>query len=154
MAGGSRATYYRGMAADQPQLRISDAEREDALEVLTEHVRTGRLDLVEFEERSAQVSTAKRRGDLEELFHDLPDPKPAVLRPVVAVSPPIRPMPRTPPWQPTSWRPPSASRVLPIVAVLAGFIVLVVLTRGMAAMMLWPLLIFIGISSCRARRRW
>ncbi|WP_019816501.1 DUF1707 SHOCT-like domain-containing protein, partial [Saccharomonospora saliphila] len=68
------------MAVDRPEYRLSDAERQEALDALGEHVRSGRLDLVEFEERSGRVSAAKLRRDLEPLFADLPDPRPGVLR--------------------------------------------------------------------------
>ncbi len=67
------------MAVDRPNFRLSDAERAEALDALAEHVRTGRLDLVEYDERSAAVSAAKTRGDLAPVFSDLPDPRPAVL---------------------------------------------------------------------------
>jgi len=64
------------MTAD---MRLSDAEREEAIEALSEHVRTGRLDLDEYGTRSARVTTAKTRRDLAPLFSDLPAPRPAVL---------------------------------------------------------------------------
>jgi hypothetical protein len=60
-------------------MRISDAEREDALEVLAEHVRTGRLDIDDYGSRSAKVNTAKTVRELEPLFDDLPSPRPSVL---------------------------------------------------------------------------
>ncbi|SFQ21737.1 protein of unknown function [Amycolatopsis arida] len=74
------------MRADQPNLRLSDAERQEALDALSEHVRSGRLDLVEFEDRSGRVATARRRHELVGVFVDLPEPRPAFLveHPVVA----------------------------------------------------------------------
>ena len=60
-------------------MRLSDAERDEAIEVLSEHVRTGRLDLDEYGTRSAQVTTAKTTSDLVPLFADLPEPHPSVL---------------------------------------------------------------------------
>jgi fatty acid desaturase len=62
-------------------MRLSDAERQEAMETLSEHVRTGRLDIDEFGERSARVSTAKTYRDLAPLFEDLPAPRPGVLGP-------------------------------------------------------------------------
>ena len=53
-------------------LRISDADREAALDVLAEHYATGRLTKDEFDERSDAVWSAKTRGDLAPLFADLP----------------------------------------------------------------------------------
>lgn len=62
-------------------MRLSDAEREEAMEVLSEHVRTGRLDLTEFGDRSARVTSAKTRRELEPVFDDLPEPHPRALTP-------------------------------------------------------------------------
>ncbi|MDT8909520.1 DUF1707 domain-containing protein [Amycolatopsis sp. PS_44_ISF1] len=60
-------------------MRLSDDERQDALDVLTEHVRTGRLDVEEYGTRSAKVTAAKRVSDLLPLFDDLPSPRPSAL---------------------------------------------------------------------------
>jgi hypothetical protein len=60
-------------------MRISDAEREDAMEVLAEHVRTGRLDIDDYGTRSAKVNAAKTVRELAPLFDDLPSPRPSVL---------------------------------------------------------------------------
>ncbi|HEY4018805.1 MAG TPA: DUF1707 domain-containing protein [Pseudonocardiaceae bacterium] len=57
-------------------LRVADSEREAALTVLGEHMSAGRLNIDEYGERSAQVSTAKTRGELRALFSDLPPPHP------------------------------------------------------------------------------
>jgi hypothetical protein len=59
-------------------MRISDAEREDAIGKLGEHMTQGRLDVDEYGERSAKATTAKTRGELLELFADLPDPRPGL----------------------------------------------------------------------------
>lgn len=69
-----------------PEVRLSDDERQEALDALDEHVRTGRLDIAEYGERSAQVTAARTRGDLEPLFTDLPTPRPAVLQDETIVS--------------------------------------------------------------------
>jgi hypothetical protein len=58
------------------QLRISDSERESALTALGEHMSVGRLDLDEYGERSAKVTAVKTRGELIEVFADLPEPHP------------------------------------------------------------------------------
>jgi len=68
-------------------IRVSDAEREEALTKLGEHMTAGRLDIDEYGERSAQVATAKTRGDLLALFGDLPEPKPTFGRPKGAIAP-------------------------------------------------------------------
>lgn len=67
------------MSAEPWDLRLSNAEREEAMDVLGEHVSTGRLDIDEFGSRSAKIGTAARVSDLIPLFADLPAPKPAVL---------------------------------------------------------------------------
>ncbi|NUT47792.1 MAG: DUF1707 domain-containing protein [Saccharothrix sp.] len=71
-------------------IRIGDAEREHALELLGTHLGEGRLSVDEFGERSARVATAKTRGDLYALFADLPAPRPAFPR-VEALTPATRP---------------------------------------------------------------
>ena len=60
-------------------MRLSDAERQDALDVLEEHVRTGRLDIDEYGTRTAKVTAARRVSDLVPLFDDLPSPRPSAL---------------------------------------------------------------------------
>jgi hypothetical protein len=57
-------------------IRISDAEREDAVRALGEHMSAGRLDIEEYGERTAKVAATKTRGDLLGLFSDLPEPTP------------------------------------------------------------------------------
>jgi hypothetical protein len=68
------------------QLRISDTEREQAIQLLGEHMSIGRLDVEEYGERSARATAAKTRGELTELFTDLPDPRPT-FGPAVAPAP-------------------------------------------------------------------
>lgn len=74
-------------------IRISDSEREDALGKLGEHMSAGRLDIDEYGERSAKVTTAKTRGELLDLFGDLPDPRPTFGRPAPPVPAPPPPVP-------------------------------------------------------------
>jgi hypothetical protein len=52
-------------------LRLSDADREEALTRLGEHFAVGRLDKEELDERSDAVWTAKTRADLAPIFADL-----------------------------------------------------------------------------------
>ena len=58
-------------------LRISDADRETALDLLGEQYAVGRLDKDEFDERSDAVWSAKTQGDLAPVFADLPVRSPA-----------------------------------------------------------------------------
>jgi hypothetical protein len=57
-------------------LRIADSEREAALTVLGEHMSAGRLNIDEYGDRSARISTSRTRGELRALFADLPPPHP------------------------------------------------------------------------------
>ncbi|MCL2395530.1 MAG: DUF1707 domain-containing protein [Acidimicrobiaceae bacterium] len=56
-----------------PNLRISDAERQQVADLLKQHAADGRLDQVEFEARLERTLSAKTRGDLAGLLDDLPD---------------------------------------------------------------------------------
>ena len=55
-------------------LRISDADREAAVDLLSEQYAVGRLTRDEFDERSDAVWSAKTQGDLAPIFADLPVP--------------------------------------------------------------------------------
>ena len=58
-------------------LRISDADRAAAVDLLSEQYAEGRLTRDEFDERSDAVWSAKTRGDLAPVFVDLPVRSPA-----------------------------------------------------------------------------
>lgn len=118
-------------------MRLSDAEREDAMDVLGEHVRTGRLDIDEFGTRSAKITQAKTVAELAPLFEDLPSPRPSVLvRGAVT---------ETASSAPARWLNVGA---MPLVAVLA--IAVLLLTRGAAWFVV--LLIPIAVLLLRSRR--
>ncbi|WP_169744846.1 DUF1707 SHOCT-like domain-containing protein [Corynebacterium humireducens] len=53
-------------------LRLSDAERLAAMSALGNHFTEGRIDTVEFDERTLAVSQARTRGEIRPLFDDLP----------------------------------------------------------------------------------
>ena len=92
-------------------LRIADSERENALTVLGEHMSAGRLNIDEYGERSAQVSTAKTRGELRTLFSDLPPPHPRFSTGAPAPAPAAVPVPQQS--QQVAGRPPGgATRAL------------------------------------------
>lgn len=75
------------MTPEQPEYRLSDAEREEAIEALGEHLSSGRLDIDEYGDRTAQVTAARTRRELAPIFDDLPDPHPsALVTPLPAVS--------------------------------------------------------------------
>ncbi|MBL1074965.1 DUF1707 domain-containing protein [Nocardia sp. 2] len=60
--------------AELPDIRIGTAEREDAMKRLSDHFAAGRLSVAEFDERSGVVNAAVTRGDLAQVFTDLPEP--------------------------------------------------------------------------------
>lgn len=60
--------------SDVPEIRIGTAEREQAMQRLSDHFAAGRLSVAEFDERSAVVAAALTRGDLDKVFTDLPEP--------------------------------------------------------------------------------
>lgn len=53
-------------------IRVSDAERDQAIAELSEHFQSGRLTQEEFEDRSGRALKARTGNDLGELFTDLP----------------------------------------------------------------------------------
>jgi len=72
-------------------LRVSEADREEASARLAEHYSTGRLTDDDYYERLDAVWSAKVRADLEMLFTDLPKSAP---QPPLAVRRPRRGRPR------------------------------------------------------------
>jgi uncharacterized protein DUF1707 len=56
-----------------PDLRVGDAERNVAAELLAKHYADGRLDEAEYNERLGKVQAAKTTADFAGLFSDLPD---------------------------------------------------------------------------------
>ncbi|MDQ1038388.1 hypothetical protein QFZ75_004804 [Streptomyces sp. V3I8] len=67
-----------------PELRASDADREQVCEVLRDALAEGRLDMAEFEERLEATYKARTYGELEPITRDLPVP--GVTAPGPAVS--------------------------------------------------------------------
>lgn len=61
------------MSVPDPNIRLSNAEREILIGRLHAATEEGRLDLDEFEERSRQVYEAKVYADVEHLLADLPE---------------------------------------------------------------------------------
>jgi Domain of unknown function (DUF1707) len=76
--------------SSQPDLRASDAEREEAAARLREHAAEGRLTVDELDERCARAYAARTVGELAALFTDLPAPAPAP----VSVAAPRQPVVR------------------------------------------------------------
>jgi Domain of unknown function (DUF1707)/Cell wall-active antibiotics response 4TMS YvqF len=59
--------------ADDSSVRVSDADREQAVSALREHLLAGRLTLEEFTERVGAALQARVGGELARIQHDLPD---------------------------------------------------------------------------------
>ncbi|WP_206788007.1 DUF1707 domain-containing protein [Amycolatopsis sp. MtRt-6] len=124
-----------------PQLRISDQNRESALSALGEHMTAGRLDIDEYGERSARITAAKTRGELGEIFADLPAPHPRyedVPQAVAAPEPAAAPEPR-PSGTPENWSPPQ--RFLAAIFPLTLIAAIALIATGTLA---WPI-IFVPI---------
>ena len=64
-----------------PDLRIADADRERAVELLRAAAAEGRLDSDELEERVSRALAARTHGELDELLNDLPKPHVPAPRP-------------------------------------------------------------------------
>ncbi len=62
------------MSADGGSFRITDSDREAAVQALGEHYATGRLDKAEYDERADRAWTARTDRDVTSLFTDLPAP--------------------------------------------------------------------------------
>ncbi len=116
----------------RPDLRIGDAERDDALARLSEHYAAGRLDKDEFDERSDAIWTARTQGDLASIFADLEAPRRDL----------ARPGPWGGPWGRRSWFP------LPFVPVLVVLIALTAITH-----VPFVLFFFVGCFVVAGRRR-
>jgi hypothetical protein len=71
--------------------RIGDADRDQAVGFLQEHMAQGRIDASEFDDRMSLALKAKTASELATLFDDLPEPRP----PAVQNAPGYQP----PPWQ-------------------------------------------------------
>lgn len=117
------------------------------MDALSEHVRTGRLDIVEFDERSEKVSTARIRRDLEPLFADLPEPHPSVLHAARRAVPAARGT-----VEPEGWQQRLAASAVPIAAVLAVLLFFTV-ARGMVFVFVLPAIIALLAGSFSPHRR-
>ncbi|WP_072807496.1 DUF1707 SHOCT-like domain-containing protein [Rhodococcoides yunnanense] len=139
--------------ADNPDVRIGTAEREQALSSLSQHLSDGRLTLEEFDERSAVVTSATTRSQLDAVFTDLPSANiaPTASRPLDLSKS------QTPARTPDSavddgwdWRK-AAMAVTPIVALILFFVV--PLSNSWLFFLLIPLVGAIVYGGDRSRRR-
>jgi hypothetical protein len=81
------------MVPSPPDLRASDAEREDVVAHLREQAAEGRLTVDELDERSERAYAARTVGELAELVADLPPParaRPPAPTPAATPAPSVR----------------------------------------------------------------
>jgi hypothetical protein len=71
--------------------RIGDADRDQAVGFLQDHMAQGRIDATEFDDRMSRALKARTASELAILFDDLPEPRP----PAVQNAPTYQ----APPWQ-------------------------------------------------------
>lgn len=128
---------------EESMMRVSDAERAEALRLLGDLMARGYISITEFEERSDKAVLAQTKGQISELFMDIPahvlhhggvDPEPN--QPKAAARPPA---PAPAPLYPARLR-----QNIPRMAVAAGavFVGLVILDEIDD---LWPLLIIVAL---------
>ncbi|MEJ2865613.1 DUF1707 SHOCT-like domain-containing protein [Actinomycetospora flava] len=113
-----------------PSPRIGTADRDAAMKALDQHLEAGRLDAVEYGERSARAAEARTVDDLVPLFADLPQPHPPL--PGETSAPAVAPAASAPPASPPARRRepgalvrygPVISGALPIIALILFFTV-------------------------------
>ncbi|MEP6814895.1 MAG: DUF1707 domain-containing protein [Marmoricola sp.] len=63
-----------GNSSEGESFRITDGDREAAVQALGEHYATGRLDKAEYDERAERAWTARTDQEVTPLFTDLPAP--------------------------------------------------------------------------------
>jgi hypothetical protein len=126
------------------QLRITDAEREQAAAELGEHYAQGRITTEEHAERLDRIWASRTRGELAPIFSDLP----GRYGPVAA--PTHHDVRRPAYWAPG---PPFRGGVPgPVFAVLAVLLVLTVVTH--VPLILAGVLVLLFVGARRRRRHW
>ncbi|HEY0449879.1 DUF1707 domain-containing protein [Actinophytocola sp.] len=122
------------------EIRVSSAERDDAVAALGAHHSTGRLSLTDYERRRQHAIEARTRAEIEALFDDLPSPHPDLS---LAVTP--RPLALVHPEWPGGRVGTRASHVMDVIGVLSllvGLPIAIVLTAAMG--LWWTFLIVVG----------
>lgn len=122
---------------DTRRVRIGDAERDEVLNALQEHLAAGRLDVDEYEQRAERVVAARHAEDLDALLEDLPPTEAQQRREQQHVT-------RTPPWR---GRPP-----VPVPLLIALAVIAIIALPG-PPFLLFPLL-WVALFFAFARGRW
>lgn len=133
-------------------LRISDAEREAAVQALGEHFAAGRLTREEYDERSDRAYAARTAAEVVPLFTDLPAPHP--------YAPSVPRAARPTPSAPGSWAPPGwpANRAPVRRGPRVPLLPLLFIVIGLAMLLKAPFLVFLVLgvvwfAKSRSRRR-
>jgi len=124
------------------EIRVSSAERDDAIAALGVHLSSGRLSSEEHERRHQQATEALTRAALEALFDDLPAPHPDLTEAIT----PRRPTMVNPEW-PGGRTGTRASRVMDVIGVLSllvGLPVAIVMTAISGAW--WTFVVVLGVA--------
>jgi len=153
-----------------PHLRAGTADRQRAVDRLTQHFADGRLDAAEFDERVGKAYAAVHLDELPVLFEDLPEDEPrrgprpdagwgSAARPY---GPPGRPGQWSgtarssqlgPPFQRRFRRPPAVFLIL--LVVLALMFAIGAISHGFFPFpLIWVALGIFLFSRCHRRRRW
>jgi hypothetical protein len=135
---GSGVVGGGSQRSDVPRkrVRIGDAERDQAVSLLSDHFVAGRLTQAEFEERSEQATKARYSDEFETLFDDLPTSR--ELQPVPSAQLRRRPGP-----------PPAFLMIAPFLMI--GLVISSVALT--APWLLWGVFWVVMISGA-SRRRW
>jgi hypothetical protein len=129
------ATLLRSLAlpGGGAGLRASDAERERAADTLRRHHTDGRLTTEELEERTERAYAATTRGELDQLFGDLPRSRPGD-------------GPQRTRW--LAWPPPLVAPIL------VALVLIAVVTSAHVLWFAWPLMFFVFFRFARRGHGW
>ena len=132
----AEATLLRSLALPGAGagLRASDAERERAADTLRRHHADGRLTTEELEERTERTYAATTRGELDQLFGDLPRSRPADEGPQRGRRP--------------AWPPPL------VVPILVALVLIAIATSAHVLWFAWPLMFFVFFRFARRDYGW
>ncbi|MEU4290169.1 DUF1707 domain-containing protein [Kribbella sp. NPDC026596] len=141
-AGPGSDAERRTTERRQGPVRIGDAERDQAVSLLSDHFVAGRLTQTEFEERSEQATRARYVDDLEPLFDDLPSSAELQLA--------------QGPWSPQTVRSRRRTGPPPPFVMLAPFLMIGLVITAITLTAPWLLwgMFWIMLISGASRRRW
>ena len=94
------------MTNDPVPQRLSDADRDQAVDCLRQHYEAGRLSDAEFADRSGKALESRFASEVDALFSDLPDPRPSLGGPQQYRAPGGNPYQAAPGWTQSPASPP------------------------------------------------